>query len=496
MNAPETAGRISAAFRASGLIPFLLIAWTLWLAAIAASEQVQANDGLGWDGVRFARYATEGPKALLNREINDYYVQRMGPSLVVHAVIRGLGLPFDPVTIRWTFLGMNLVLLTGSIVMLVDLGRRLGLSLHARWLLFLGFFLNPANGRLPVYYANIGDSVAFTLGMALLWGWVSRRPWVLVLASMVALVSWPAAFYLLLPLIVWPRAADRSQAPGNSESVPALHWGFVVAALPAGAILLAASWRAAEMPAPEWTPWNTASLTTNAWLFGLALVAAFSRITTTTVKAVFSEWSARSVATALALFLLGRFYVASTESGSLAFSEVTYWREVLLYVRTRPLAPLVGHAAYFGALAVVACAVWPRALEAARRLGPGPFVAIALMGLQALDTESRRLNANWPLIGLCTVLALEPRLRDSRVVAAAAALCLLFSKLWWRWSGADMFAEAHEPANYYNLQGPSLSDEAFVAHLVALSILATLTWLWSRRPPPLRPGDQEARVVS
>jgi hypothetical protein len=482
--------------KSSGLIPFLAIAWTLWLAAIAASEQVPANDGLGWDGVRFARYATEGPKALLNREINDYYVQRMGPSLVVHGVIRTLGLPFDPVTIRWTFLGMNLVLLTGSILMLVDLCRRLGLSLHAQWILFLGFFLNPANGRLPVYYANIGDSFAFTLGMAMIWGWVTRRPFVLVIASMVSLVSWPAAFYLLLPLIVWPRAAEKAEAGEGSAPAPALHWGFVVAALPAGALLLAASWRAAQMPAPEWTPWTTASLATNAWLFGFALVAALSRVTLATVKAVFREWSARGVATAIALFLLGRFYVASTESGSLAFSEVTYWREVLLYVRTRPLAPLVGHAAYFGALAVVACALWPRAIEAARRLGPGPFVAIALMGLQALDTESRRLNANWPLVGLCAVLAFEPWLRSSRVVAAAAALCLLFSKVWWRWSGADMFAEAHPPANYYNLQGPSLSDEAFVVHLVALSILAIVIWLWSRRTPPLRSGGSEVQVAS
>ena len=59
-----------------------------------------------------------------------------------------------------------------------------------------------------------------------------------------------------------------------------------------------------------------------------------------------------------------------------------------------------------------------------------------------------------------------------------------------------MFAEAHEPANYYNLQGPSLSDEAFVAHLVALSILASVTWLWSRRTPPLGSGNPEAQVVS
>ena len=485
----------SSPLRAAGVTPFLLIAWSLWLGAMAVGEQVPANDGLGWDGVRFARYATSGPQALLNREINTYYVQRTGPSLVVHVVIRALGLPFDPVTIRWTFMGMNLVLLTGSIAMLVDTGRRLALSNNAQWLLFMGLFVNPANGRLPVYYANIGDSTAFTLGVAMLWGWCARKPWVLVVASLIALVSWPAAFYLLLPLIVWPRAADTAEKLEDRPRGGPLDWKWGVMALPIGALLLAASWRLSAMPeVPGWTPWTTASLGANAWLFGMAAVAALAQVDRTAVKEFAGGSSLKSLATVIALFLAGRAFVAATTSGSLAFSEVTYWREVLLYVRTRPLAPLVGHAAYFGALAAVACAVWPRVLAVARWLGPGPFAALALMGMQALDTESRRLNANWPLVGLCTVIAIEPWLRDRRVMAAMAAGCVLFSKLWWRWSGPDLFAEAHEPGNYYNLQGPSLSDEAFAVHLIATALLASIAWLMVRRTPTPSDGKSPATL--
>lgn len=474
-------------------IGFLLIAWGLWLGAMALGEQVPANDGLGWDGVRFARYATQGPQALLDREINSYYVQRVGPSLVVHGLIRAFGLPFDAVTIRWTFLAMNLILLSVAIVILSDVGRRLDLSTNAQWLLFLGLFVNAANGRLPVYYANIGDAVAFTLGMTMLWGWLAGQPWVLVLASLIALVSWPAAFYLLLPLMVWPRGAEGPLTPGDHPPSPSLHWKWVVVALPAGALLMAASWRGSAMPdVPGWSPWTSASLGANAWLLGMAAVAAIAQMNRKTVKALLAGWSAKSIGVALALGLAGRAFVGATESGSLAFSEGTYWREVLLYVRTRPFAPVVGHSAYFGALAVLACVVWPRALAAAGRLGPGPFVALALMGLQALDAESRRLNANWPLVGLCTVIAIEPWLRDRRVMAAALTACLLFSKLWWRWSGPNLFAQAHDPGNYYNLQGPSLSHEAYAVHLIATALLATVAWLVVRR----RPSPSRERVSS
>ena len=474
----------------SRAFPFLVIAWALWLVAIGLGEQVPANDGLGWDGVRFARYATDGPQALFDREINRYYVQRVGPSLVVHSVIRALGLPFDSVSIRWTFLVMNLILLSGSILMLVDIGRRLRLSTIAQWFLFCGLFVNPANGRLPVYYANIGDSVAFTIGMTMLWGWVVRKPWILFMGSAAALVSWPAAFYLLVPLIVWPRARDHAASSDDGIIASPFAWTWVTAALPLGAVLMAASWGASAMPeVPGWTPWTTASLAANAWLLGMAAMAAMVLINRSTVRLLATAWSMRGVVTALALGLAGHAFVAATESGSLAFSEQTYWREVLLYVRTRPFAPTVGHAAYYGVLAVIACAVWPRAVAAARRLGPGPFVCMALAGLQALDAESRRLNANWPLVALCAVMAAEPWLHNPRLLATAAVLSLAFSKLWWRWCGPNLFAEAHEPGNYYNLQGPSLSHEAYAVHLVATAVVATAVWLWVRRPPAPAPAS-------
>ena len=226
----------------------------------------------------------------------------------------------------------------------------------------------------------------------------------------------------------------------------------------------------------------------------MAAVAAIAQVNPALWKDATSGLSMKGVIVTVALALGGRAYVAATESGSLAFSEITYWREVLLYVRTRPFAPLVGHAAYFGALAVIAAAVWPRALAVARSLGPGPFIALALIGLQALDAESRRLNANWPLVGLCVVMAIEPWLGDLKVMSTAICLGLLFSKLWWRWSGPSLFAESHEPGNYYNLQGPSLSDEAYVFHLVAMAALATAAWLALRRPPD--PTTQKPAIVT
>lgn len=453
--------------------------WALWFAAMLMGERVPANDGLGWDGVRFARYATDGPRALLDREINSYYVQRVGPSLAVHFLIRAAGLPFDAGTIRGAFLVINLVLLSASILWLGSVAQRLHLSGSATWFLLLGLFVNPANGRLPVYYANIGDSVAFTLGAAMVFGWVTQKLWILLLAAAIAIVSWPAALLLLLPLIVWPRTVTPSSQDEPRDV--GLSWPTVAAAVPVGALLLALSWWLAVMPyVSAWTPWTTTSLVTNAWLFGMAFVAALRIVDRELVSEILRGLPTRAALLGVLLVGLSRAYVAATESGSLAFSEQTYWREVLLYVRTRPLAPFAGHAAYFGALAVLAFAAWPRTLLAARSLGTGPFVAVSLMGLQALDTESRRLSANWPLVALCVVLALGRTVSDRRFVWSSVMVGLFLSKLWFRWTAPSFFAEAHEPGNYYNLQGPSLSDEAYIIHLVVGVLFAGIAWLTVR----------------
>ncbi|MEO8362396.1 MAG: hypothetical protein ABI672_20380 [Vicinamibacteria bacterium] len=448
----------------------------MWGAAFAWRDVIPVNDGLGWDGVRFAKMVERGPEMLPMREINSYYVQRVGPSLAVRALLQATGQPLDTASIRYGFIFLNLTLLSLAMLLMMDAAALLSLNNAGRWILFIGLFLTPANGRLPIYYAPIGDSTAFFLGALIVWGYVTRRPIAMVVAFVLAIVCWPAAF-LLLPLLVWPRAMGETRHELDIKPLPlSLRIAVIVLAIPVGWLLLMALTKAVAMPPVEvWTTQLKIAVGSNALVLGCA--AGFALVVAAlNVRRATSKPSMAGVMAAVALIAASVLYVRRFESGSLAFGGDTFAREMLLFVRSGPFASLVGHTAYYSALAVLAMALWPEVLRSALRLGPGAFLGTALSGLIALDAESRRLNAYWPLVALVTVLAAQAAWLRGRQPMILAGACLILSKLWWPMTGPNLFPAAHDPGNYFNTQGPSMSNEAILAN--GLMALVLSVWIW------------------
>jgi len=435
---------------------------------MAWGERLPVNDGLGWDGARFVKMAEGGPSMLFEHEINRYYVQRVGPSFAVLGLLRLVGAELNDASVRLGFVALNALLLSAALWLLMKTGENLGLGPRGRLFLFLGLFANLPNARFPVYYAPLGDSSAFFIGALITWAFVRRRPAILALAFVLAIVSWPAAF-ALLPLLVWPR--PEVDAPARIDAPRRLSlWSFP-AALALGILIFGALWLGSDMPPVEaWTREVTLALGANALHVGAAAFAALMVFRSVRGAALLRP--ARSgVAIALTLFAASVFFTRTFESGSLSFSEQTYVREILLFVRSRPFTALAGHAAYYGFLAMAAVFLWPRILREARSLGVGALVAVTFAGFMSLDAESRRLNASWPLVGLLAALVLERLCRGARETAFFAALALIISKLWWPLNGPDLFLARHAPGNYFNTQGPNLSVEAAAVHLLATALV-------------------------
>ena len=457
---------IESAFRDARTGALLLTVWVAWSLAFVTGEVIPVNEGLGWDGVRFARMVEGGPSLLADREINSYYVQRVGPSFAVRLILQAQGVDLEASSIRLGFVMWNLTLLSLALVLLLDAAQRLALSPASRWVLLLGLFLNPANGRLPIYYAPIGDSTAFLLGSLIFWAYVARRQMVMAMAFLLAIVSWPAAF-LLLPLLVWPRP-DEATTRVEAAPLPLFATRLVMAvSLPLGLGLLALLTRTVDMPdVAVWSRGTILAVGTNA--FQLGCVAGLLLAMTLCNRArVFSRPSLLGLITACALVGISVLYVRRFESGSLAFGSGTFVREILLFTRSGAFGALVGHAAYYSSLAVAAMALWPRVLGAGLSLGPGAFFSLGLSGLVALDAESRRLNAFWPLVGFLTVLVLDSAWSSRARVIAFVAIALAMSKLWWPMVGPALFSAKHEPGNYFNTQGPSMSGDAYLVHALA-----------------------------
>ena len=458
----------------------LAILIACWLGAILLDETLPVNGGLGWDGSRFARMAQEGPRALVNGEINSYYVQRVGPSYAVRAMLLAARAEMSDENVRRGFIILNVTLLGIALFLLSDAAAGLGLGGAGQGLLLAGLFLNLPNARFPVYYAPIGDATAFFLGSLAAWGYVVRSRAAIIVAFLLAIVAWPAAF-ALAPLLLWPRPAidgTSAEASRSSAATVSLAW---LAALPAGAIVIGFLWWASRMPLlPADLPGLKLSLTLNALFIG-GIVISIGAVFWTRRERIEWRLSATGAVVLVALVIAGVLYVRAFESGSAAFSGQTYVREILLFARSRPLTAPAGHVAYFGGLAVVAMALWPRVLRGSLGAGLGAFATVAIAGLMAADAESRRLNAGWPILGLFAAKALEPLCH--RRLAYLASLVMLFatSKLWWPMNGPDLFTALHAPGNYTNTQGPNMSPDATAAHLALAAVLGIVLISLARR---------------
>ena len=462
---------------------FLGLLWCVWLGALAMGERVPVNDGRGGDGSRFAKMTQAGPAMLFDKEINSYYVSRVGPSFAVRLFLGLVGAPLDDAAVRNGFIVLNTLLLSAALLFVMAAGTRLGLGSAGRWVLFLGLFANQPNGRLPIYYAPIGDSTAFFLGSTIAWAYVARRPKTVFATFLLALVSWPATL-LLLPLLIWPRAPLAEPEEGAAAAPRATIASFL-AAIPAGVALFGALWLAVDMPGFDaLTPQMVLSLSANAFYVGLAAVLA-GAVAWSERRGLLAWPSPAGLTMALVLLALGAAYVRAFESGSLAFSGQTYGREIILFARTRPLAAVPGHAAYYGGLAIMTMALWSLVLREGLRLGAGAFITVAVAGLFSLDAESRRLNASWPIVGLLAALVVARLCADRKSLLIFAAATLVVSKLWWPLGGPLLLPAAHDPGNYYNLQGSSMSVEAAIAHGIAIIVIGGWSLALRRRTASL-----------
>jgi hypothetical protein len=477
----DSRGRFAAFLLGAPPAAFLLVLWSLWLLAAAWDERLPVADGLGWDGSRFAKMVQEGPSTLFDHQINRYYVQRVGPSYAVRAILLVTGTELTDSSVRRGFALLNALLLSAAMFLLMNAGEALGMGSRGRLFLFVGLFANLANGRLPMYYAPLGDSSAFFIGALMAWAFVRRRPAVLGIAFALAIVSWPAAF-ALLPLLVWPRpAVDVPASPDDSHGLP--RWS-PPAALGLGVLIFIGLWFGSDMVPILWSPEVTLALGANALHAGAAALAALL-VFKSSWNAMTLKPSFPGLAGALGVVAASVLFGRTFESGSLSFSEQIYVREILLFVRSRALTAIAGHAAYYGFLAMASVFLWPRILREARRLGPGALITVAFAGLMSLDAESRRLNASWPLVGLLAAVVLERICRGARETGFFALAALVLSKLWWPLNGPDLFLGRHAPGNYFNTQGPNMSAEAATVHLIFTALVGVTIYLVIRRSDDL-----------
>jgi hypothetical protein len=192
--------RVRKLFMSDYFFPFLMAVWGIL--SILYAEKLPANDGLGWDGYRYASIA----RALIHSpEIDNYIVMRLYPSALVHSFFSAFGIAFTSKNIILGFELINLIALVLTTYFLKRIFTSLHIRLRNQLLGFSLFFVSQAVLKFVFYNPVLTDAASICLSTMLLYYFLENRTLNLILVALLGAFTLPLIFYQGLFMLIFPR---------------------------------------------------------------------------------------------------------------------------------------------------------------------------------------------------------------------------------------------------------------------------------------------------
>ena len=459
------------------------VAALLVVLTVLIGDRIGVNGGQGWDGMAYTLWARDFAHEVLGKGVTVYHAQRQLPPAIVHYLLGAS----DPIRGFVILDGLCLVVaayLWGRIALVLAWSR------SASWAGFAAIFTSFAVARHALYYPTLTDGTAFALGMAMVWGFVARRPLVLWVVALLGAFTWPALPPLAIALMVLRR---------DPLGEPAVRRWLALATGAAGALVacgVCLHYLHAPVPGDEkWAARVPRDLlvptlivlavwTCAAWFLlargasGLVAYARSLRLWPTVL----------AVVGAIAIYALRALWVHRVATQGPGPTGAQFACELALEALRGPAWGLVHHVVYFGPTVLIAIGCWPRIARTAAAWGPGAVIAAAMIVAFAIGSESRQWLHLLPMLVALTIAATHDWWTPRRAIAFAV-LGLAWSKLWWPLRYVAPTPPFEWPnLRYFMQQGPWASNGTFLAHLAAAVVTSgVLVSLFKGRA--VFPGD-------
>lgn len=478
----------------------VLVMLIVGIANLCWAEKLPVGDGLGWDGVNYAAWAKDFYKAVFIDKIEDYYVQRIAPSGLVHYGAQAVLRPFYSRTetlrilsenknIVFAFGVYNLILVLLAVYVWELTAINLGISPRGRWFGFCFLFINYAILKLNFYTPVATDTSGFLLGLLMFYFFLVRKPLVLFAVMIIGSFTWPTLPYTAWLLLVFPRPVVQPQAAlsqvtrGQRKLALSLSLLLCASVVVAFAYLLRhgvlEGWNKSGMVRTNFILLYSSMVAVIVWLFcGFQPIFLDSRLFDP--KYIFKAIRWRWAIAGAAVFLASRLVVHE-----LAGPVPSQWtlRDFVIYILasalTEPFIFLIAHVVYYGPVVLLLVIFWKLFCEEIGPFGVGFRLFIALNVVLSVCPQSRY---QIPAVG-AFVIILVKMLDRSWLQHWNFALWLLlslsFSKIWYTFNTSPMnpdgtMAVFHTfPLQHLFMNtGPWMSHAMYVVQ--GLIVLATL----------------------
>lgn len=453
---------------------------------------IPANNGLGYDGATYAGIVRDPDGWILGDRLGKHRVERILPSLTVHALLRPWDAHRDDQAIIHTFHILNLALLVTCAYIWAGIAQRLRLSRSAAWLGFTGLFVTYATLKFPSYYPVLTDISGFALGAALLWCFLNRRVWLILGVGLISAWTWPTVWYsalLLLPFDYPSEGTKRRRAwlaPLVAlllvvGSVSASIYAWICRAECVAGVMIRAT-------VPALRPASLVLL--GVWVF----LATWPLLKELVAFRFLSNIRWPRVGLAIALY----FIVSQVQAGFATPSELGLARtlaNISVGGAAKPLGFLVAHVAYFGPMVILAAFLWRRIASVVGQHGLA--MALLMTGYVVLATgpESRTFMNIWPFVVAFTAVAVDQLGWGWRRVGWFAVLSLAVSRVWlplnW-WGEYAGDYRLYPEQLYFMSMGPRMTVPSYLIMLSLTLVVAVLTYRLMR----IRTSDTQLGPVT
>jgi len=366
-----------------------------------------------------------------------YRIQRILPSAVVYHVFRLFHIsPTDShIVLAFIILNALAVTLTGYLFTLI--ADRLALSTRGKWLGFIGLFLNFAILKHQVYSPILTDTVAYAVGMSLLYFYLSRNRIGLYVSTMMGAFVWPTILLQGALLLIFFRR--EATGDGASDEPSTLRKRAVVISLLiaffALLLILYLDHIGFAVGIPLFRPAFYLSLAVVVLYLFWGMKTLLSTGELLSVNRMFS-WlvnlrtilSLVPVLLLIVLIKLSQHALTSPQGFDFTFTNylfVTFWLSILY-----PGISFVSHVIFFGPIVILLLFLWPDVCRLINRYGPGLSLCAMCCLILSLDSESRHMINFMPMFVVFLAKASDSLRWDWKQYSFLAVLSLLMSKVW------------------------------------------------------------------
>ncbi|MFL5327671.1 MAG: hypothetical protein ACJ8C4_02045 [Gemmataceae bacterium] len=484
---------------------FAALAGVIGVACLAFGERVEVNEGLGWDGVIYARWVRDFHQEIFVNKVDTYYVQRILPAAVVHYGLRACWAPLNDANIMRAFGLLSVALLGAMGGLWGAIGRELKISQRGQWLGFLALFCNYVVLKHSFYVPVTTDVCAYAIGLAMLYCYLTDRRIGLIALTLAGAFTWPLAVYVGIALLLFPRSESAAGnvndkrpiiliAIGSVFSFFAIHYEAVLG--PQGQAWLGD----AQYFDPVRSLVNLSSAVSAIYLFlGAAVLCSSSRLL---------DWRTYITPARLGWTALTLIALASVRQWQHAWSNGVQFmgvRDMLentaLTTAAKPGVFLVTHAAYYGPFFLLALFLWRPVSNLIRSNGVGLSLAVGMGLVLTLNSQSRYVINIFVMVIPFVAKATDTLRWRAPQIGLLAGLSLLASKVWLTTNVAPFTGKLLEFPDQllFMTHGPWISTEMYLLQGAVMMGSGYAIWrvcLQSKPAAIIQVEPRQARVAA